>query len=73
MLLQALLGITADAQGNSLTVDRPVLPEWLGSVEVCDVRVARSRVSLSFRRMGAGTTGFSLREQEGDLRVTMSA
>jgi glycogen debranching enzyme len=73
MLLQALLGISADAQGNSLTVDRPVLPEWLGSVEVCDVRVARACVSLSFRRMGVGATGFSLLKQEGELRVTMSA
>ena len=41
MLLQALLGISAHAPDNGLTVDRPVLPEWLGSVEVCDVRIAR--------------------------------
>ena len=30
MLLQAMLGISAHAPHNSLTVDRPRLPDWLG-------------------------------------------
>ena len=73
MLLQALLGISAHAPDNRLDVDRPRLPDWLGSVAVRDMRVAGSRVSLAFQRTGAGSTGFSLLEQRGDVRVTMSA
>ena len=72
LLLQVLLGISAHARTNTLTVERPTLPEWLGSVEVSDIRLARARVTLSFQRTPAGVTGFSLREQEGDVRVTMS-
>ena len=71
MLLQAMLGISAQAPENRLTVDRPRLPDWLASVELGDVRVGRSKVSLAFRRIGS-STGFSLLEQEGDVRVTMS-
>ena len=73
MLVQAMMGVSAHAPSNTLTVDRPMLPDWLGSLELRDVQVARSRVSLSFRRSGPGTTGFSLLKQDGDVRVTMSA
>ena len=38
MLVQALLGISAHAPENRLTVDRPRLPDWLGSVEIRDLR-----------------------------------
>lgn len=72
LLLQTLLGISAHAPENSLNVDRPCLPDWLGSVDLRDIRVGDSHVSLSFRTTGSGTTGFSLLEQQGDVRVTMS-
>ena len=72
MLLQALLGISAHAPDNRLTVDRPRLPDWLSSADICDIRLGHSRVSLSFRQTGSGGTGFSLLEQKGDVRVTMS-
>ena len=71
MLLQAMLGISAQAQENRLTVDRPRLPDWLSSVELSNVRVGRSKVSLAFRQIRS-STGFSLLEQQGDVRVTMS-
>jgi glycogen debranching enzyme len=73
LLVQSMMGVSAHAPSNTLTVDRPMLPDWLESVELRGVRVARSRVTLSFRRSGPGTTGFSLLEQDGDVRVTMSA
>jgi len=73
LLLQALLGISAHAPGNRLDVDRPRLPDWLGNAEIRNIRVADSRVSLSFRTTGSGSTGFALLEQQGDVRVTMSA
>ncbi len=72
MLVQSMMGISAHAPSNTLTVDRPMLPDWLKSLELRGVRIARSRVTLSFRRSGPAT-GFSLLEQDGDVRVTMSA
>jgi glycogen debranching enzyme len=73
MLLQSLLGISANAPQSRLAVDRPRLPDWLGSVEVRDLRVGRSMVSLAFHYSASGSTGFSLLEQQGEVRVTMSA
>ena len=72
MLVQAMMGIAAHAPSNTLTVDRPMLPDWLESLELHGVRVGRSRVSLSFQRGKPGVTGFSVIGQEGDVRVTMS-
>jgi glycogen debranching enzyme len=72
MLVQALLGISAHAPENTLTVDRPRLPTWLGSAEIRDLRLGRSKVSLAFHYSAAGSTSFSLVEQQGDVRVTMS-
>jgi glycogen debranching enzyme len=71
MLLQAMLGISAHAPHNQLTVDRPRLPDWLEAVEIRGIRVGGSKVSLAFRQSGYGT-GFSLLEQQGNVRVTMS-
>jgi len=73
MLVQAMMGISAHAPSNTLTVDRPMLPDWLQSLELRDVQIARSRVSLSFQRTRPGSTGFSVLEQDGDVRVTMTA
>jgi glycogen debranching enzyme len=73
MLVQSLLGISAHAPENRLIVDRPRLPDWLGSVELRDIRVGEARVSLAFNYSASGATGFTLLEQHGDVRVTMSA
>lgn len=71
MLLQAMLGISAHAPNNLLTVDRPRLPDWLGGVEIRGIRVGDSTVSLAFRQTGP-STGFSLLQQKGNVRVTMT-
>ncbi len=73
MLVQSMMGISPHAPTNTLTVDRPMLPDWLQSLELRDLRIAHSRVSLSFQRSRPGITGFSVLEQDGDVRVTMSA
>ena len=72
LVLQAMLGISADAPNKRLTVDRPLLPDWLSSVDIADIHVGSSRLGLSFRRTGSSATGFSLLHQQGDVRVTMS-
>jgi glycogen debranching enzyme len=73
MLVQSLIGLSANAPQNQLTIDRPRLPDWLGNVEFSNLRVAQSRVSLAFHYSAAGSTAFSLLQQQGDVRVTMSA
>jgi glycogen debranching enzyme len=70
LLLQGMLGISAAAHENVLTVNRPHLPPWLNEVEVRNLRVGDSTLSLVFRREGE-TTGFSLLSRDGDVRVVM--
>jgi hypothetical protein len=71
MLLQAMLGISAHAPNNSLTIGRPRLPDWLTDGEIRSIRVGSSAVSLAFRQTGP-STGFSLLKQPGNVLVTMS-
>jgi glycogen debranching enzyme len=73
LLVQSLLGITANAPENGLTVNRPRLPERLGSLDVAGIRVGDAHASMSFARAGPEETAFALRAVDGDLRVTMSA
>jgi glycogen debranching enzyme len=70
LMLQAMLGISARAHENLLTVNKPHLPTWLNTVEVRNLSVGESRISLVFRREGE-ITSFSLLSREGDLRVVM--
>jgi glycogen debranching enzyme len=70
LMLQAILGISARAHENLLTVNLPHLPTWLNTVEVRNLTVGSSRISMVFRREGE-ITSFSLLSREGDLRVVM--
>ena len=70
LMVQAMLGISARAHENLLTVNHPQLPAWLHTVELKNLRVGESRITLLFRRDG-DITGFSLLEREGDVRVVM--
>lgn len=70
LMLQAMLGISARAHVNLLTVNKPHLPPWLNTVEVRNLSVGGSRISLLFRREGE-ITSFSVLSREGDVRVVM--
>ena len=70
LILQGMLGISARAHENLLTVNKPQLPVWLNTVELRGLRVGHSRITLLFRREGE-ITGFSLLSREGDVRVVM--
>jgi glycogen debranching enzyme len=72
MLIQAMLGLTADASSRTLAVIRPRLPEWLGRLALRNLRIGGARVGLAFTQSD-GITGFSLLEQVGELTVTMAA
>jgi glycogen debranching enzyme len=70
LLLQAMLGLSAMAHQNLLTVNKPHLPRWLNYVELRNLRVGDSTLTLVFRREGE-MTGFSLVSRDGDVRVVM--
>lgn len=70
ILLQAMLGISARAHEGMLTVNKPILPNWLNMVELRNLKVGSAHLTLMFRREGDVTT-FSLIDKVGDLRVVM--
>jgi glycogen debranching enzyme len=70
LLLQAMLGISAHANENLLTVNKPHLPRWLGRVRLHNLRVGESSLSLEFHRDDRSTS-FSILSKEGDVRVVM--
>jgi glycogen debranching enzyme len=72
LLLQAMLGITADAPLGALRIERPSLPDWLDRIRLEHLRVGSASVTLEFKRDGR-VTGFALLEQSGELDVTLAA
>jgi glycogen debranching enzyme len=70
MMLQAILGLYPNAEENVLYVHNPLLPRWLAEVDVANLSVGRSRLSLRFRRQGTRTT-FSVRDKQGGVRVVV--
>jgi glycogen debranching enzyme len=72
LIVQAMLGISADAPARGLRIERPVLPDWLGEIRLERLRVGEASVTLEFKRDGR-VTGFALLEQDGELDVTMVA
>jgi glycogen debranching enzyme len=65
MLLQAATGILPDAPAGVLHVREPLLPPFMRSLLVSDLRVGGSRVTLHFERRGARTLA-NLLAVEGD-------
>ncbi len=72
LIVQAMLGISADAPARGLRIERPVLPDWLGEIRLERLRVGEASVTLEFKRDGH-VTGFALLEQDGELNVTLAA
>jgi len=70
MMLQAVLGLYASAEENVLYIHNPLLPKWLGEVEVSNLRVGRSTLDLRFHRDG-NQTRFSVRDKRGGVRVVV--
>ncbi len=70
LMLQAILGLSAQAHRNLLTVNKPHLPSWLNTVELRNLSVGGSRISLLFRREGE-ITAFSVLQRDGDIRVVL--
>jgi glycogen debranching enzyme len=74
MLLQALLGIYAEAPARILHIRDPLLPDFLGELTVSGLAIGGSRVALQFRRHGSRTLA-NLLSVEGDplqVRIELS-
>jgi glycogen debranching enzyme len=69
-LVAGMLGLEPDAAENRLTLNRPVLPDWLRWIEVGGLRLGRSRVTLraSQGRQGAAV---ELLERDGDVEIVV--
>jgi glycogen debranching enzyme len=72
LVLQAMLGVSASATDNVLTVNDPHLPEWLPEVRLSNLRVGRARADLRFTRRGT-TTSVSVLEKSTDLMINLLA
>lgn len=70
LMLQAMLGLSARAPENLLTINSPVLPSWLNTIEMRNLRVGSSTISIAFKREG-DMTGFTVLSKQGDVRVIM--
>lgn len=70
MILQAMLGISARAPEETLTINKPKLPDWLERVELDNVRVGSAGVGLAFTR-SRDATAVALTHRQGDVRVTI--
>ena len=68
LLLQAALGLQADAAHRTLKVNVPALPDWLGRVTLRGMRVGNALVDLEFIQVN-GTTTTRILNKQGDLRV----
>lgn len=71
MLLQAVLGISADATAAELCIVRPALPSWLQWVELGHVPVGAGEVDLRYERIGERTT-VDVVAMRGHVRVAFA-
>jgi glycogen debranching enzyme len=67
-LVTGILGMIPDASANQLTLQRPQLPEWLRWIELHDLRVGGSRLSLRVSQ-GRESAAVELLSREGDTEL----
>lgn len=70
LVLQAMLGIYAQAEENIVYVHNPVLPGWLRDVTLTNLHIGHTTMHLRFRREGGRTT-FSVRDKQGPGRIVI--
>jgi glycogen debranching enzyme len=69
-LISSLLGLAPSAAANQITLNRPLLPSWLTWVELRDLRIGKSRLSV---RVSQGRDGAAveLLAREGDTELVV--
>ena len=68
LLLQAVLGLRADATTGVLHVCNPRLPDFMDKLDLCGLRVGAAHVSLHFKRAN-GRCHVDVLDQAGPLKV----
>jgi hypothetical protein len=54
LMVRSYGGLSADAPGGRLYINRPRLPEWLERMEVRGMRIGEARLDLVFTNRGGG-------------------
>jgi len=72
LVMQAILGLKAEAPDGQLRVVSPQLPHWLNSVSVRGLRVGKGEVSLQYRREG-DQTRVEVQQATGGVDVVFSS
>ncbi len=70
MLLQACLGLSIKAPVKQVHVSHPVLPDFLRTVEVKNLKVGDSSVDLVFQRR-EGDVGINILRKSGDVKILL--
>ena len=71
-LLNALLGISFDAENRRILIDKPRLPEFLQSVELRGLRLCDGSADLTFNRTGDDVS-IVTDARRGDINIVISA
>jgi glycogen debranching enzyme len=69
-LLAAMLGLSASAEQNQLTLERPRLPRWLAAVELRGLHVGKSRLTFRAQR-GHDGAAVELLSRDGDAELVV--
>jgi glycogen debranching enzyme len=69
-LVAGMLGLVPDARENRITLDRPVLPSWLSSIELRGLRLGASHVDLIVSR-GRQVPTVEVLGRHGDAEVVV--
>lgn len=67
-MLSASLGFSPDALNRRLTMYKPSLPPWLGTVRISGLKVGDTLTELEFRRVGESTL-VNVVDKHGELDV----
>jgi glycogen debranching enzyme len=70
-LLQAVLGLTFDVEGNRIVLEDPVLPPFLDEILLRNVRLGRGSLDILVCRAGSGVTTSAPR-RDGDIGLLVS-
>jgi glycogen debranching enzyme len=68
--LQACFGMELSHQANEIRFTDPIMPEFVDSVTITNLRLGESRVKLILRRHGADVT-LNLLDRSGDAKILL--
>jgi glycogen debranching enzyme len=73
MMLQACLGITIDAEAETIHIDRPELPGEVERLTVRDIAINGSAIDIAFTRVGERVIGAPVGALPGSVQVILRA